>query len=247
MKNQASWRPSKYTYRRGRLIASRDTREVGLASRLSADVIASYYQRHLPAHANGKLLDLGCGKVPLYATYKDLVDECVCVDWANTAHKNEFLDQECDLTQALPFADGEFDTVILSDVLEHIPTPEQLCAEISRSLAVDGKLIMNVPFYYWLHEAPHDFYRYTEFALRRFVALAGMELVLLESTGGTPVVVADILAKNLVKIPVVGRLLASALQSVTFWFVGTRLGGKVSRATKETFPFGYFLVAVKRR
>lgn len=247
MKNQALWRPSKYTYRRGRLVASRDTREVGLASRLSADVIASCYQRHLPAHAKGRLLDLGCGKVPLYATYKSLVTECVCVDWANTAHKNEYLDQECDLTQALPFADGEFDTIILSDVLEHIPTPEHLCAEMARSLAVNGKLIMNVPFYYWLHEEPHDFYRFTEFALRRFVDLAGMELELLESTGGTPEIVADILAKNLVRVPVVGRMLASVVQSMTLWFVATRLGSKVSVATRKKFPFGYFLVAVKRK
>ena len=218
-----------------------------MASRLSADVIAGCYQRHLPAHAKGRLLDLGCGKVPLYASYQDLVTECVCVDWANTAHKNEYLDKECDLTQALPFADGEFDTIILSDVLEHIPTPEQLCAEMARSLASGGKLIMNVPFYYWLHEEPHDFYRYTEFALRRFVSLAGMELVLLESTGGTPEVLADILAKVLVRVPVIGRVLASVVQSMTLSFVGTRLGGKVSGATRKKFPFGYFLVAVKRR
>lgn len=227
-------------------MASRDTREVGLASRLSADVIADCYQRHLPEHAGGRLLDLGCGKVPLYATYKNLVADCVCVDWANTAHKNEHLDQECDLTQSLPFADGEFDTIILSDVLEHIPTPERLCGEMGRSLSANGKLIMNVPFYYWLHEEPHDYYRYTEFALRRLVDLAGMELVLLESTGGTPEVLADILAKLLVRVPLVGRLLAIAVQSMTMWFVGTRFGGNVSRATRMRVPLGYFLVAVKR-
>ena len=247
MQNQASWMPSKFVYRRGRLVASRDTREVGLASRLSVDVIASHYERHLPAHAKGRLLDLGCGKVPLYSTYKSLVADCICVDWANTAHKNQYLDRECDLTQSLPFADAEFDTILLSDVLEHIPTPEKLCMEMARSLSEGGKLILNVPFFYWLHEEPHDYYRYTEFALRRFVELAGLDLVLLESTGGTPEVLADILAKGLVHVPIVGRMLATALQSMTLWFVGTRLGGKVSEATSRKFPFGYFLVAVKRR
>lgn len=245
MRNLPSWKPSKFVYRHGRLIASRDPREVGIASRLSADLIAALYDRELPLHAKGKLLDLGCGKVPLYATYKNVVSECTCVDWANTAHKNQYLDHECDLTQPLPFADGCFDTIILSDVLEHIPTPEGLCREIARILAPRGKLILNVPFYYWLHEEPHDYYRYTQHALRRFIHLAGLELVMLEATGGSPELLADVLAKHLAHVPLVGKLLAAFVQWATLHFIGTRLGRKVSRSTSRMFPFGYFLVAEK--
>lgn len=245
MKNAAAWKPSKFVYRRGRLAASRDVCAVGVASRLSADLIASFYERELPRHARGRLLDLGCGHVPLYATYRNLVSECVCVDWAGTAHKNEFLDHECDLSQPLPFADGEFDTIVLSDVLEHIPTPEALWREMARLLAGGGKLIMNVPFFYWLHEEPHDFYRYTEFALRRFVDGAGLELVSLDATGGTPEVLADIFAKNVVRVPLLGKALAVIVQATTEWFVRTRLGARVSQSTRRRFPFGYFLVAVK--
>jgi SAM-dependent methyltransferase len=47
------------------------------------------------------------------------------------------LDFECDLTKPLPFADGEFDTIILSDVLEHVPQPERLWSEIALS-AIPG-------------------------------------------------------------------------------------------------------------
>lgn len=245
MRNAGSWKASKYVMRNGRLIASRDLREVVVGSRLSADVIAGYFQRQLPLHAKGKLLDLGCGKAPLYATYKDLVAECVSVDWANTAHKNEHLDHECDLTQPLPFYDGEFDTIILSDVLEHIPTPEALCQEIARTLAVNGKLIMNVPFLYWLHEEPHDFYRYTEFALRRFVAMAGLDLVMIESTGGSPEVMTDLFSKHVAQIPLIGSGCAALAQWLTMGFVGTRLGKRLSNATRQKFPLGYFLVATK--
>lgn len=218
-------------------------REVGLASRLSADLIAAYYGRELPLRAKGRLLDLGCGKVPLYAAYKDVVSECVCVDWENTAHKNPYLDRECDLTQPLPFSDGRFDTIVLSDVLEHIPTPEALCREISRVLAPSGTLILNVPFYYWLHEEPHDYYRYTQYALRRFIDLAGLRLVMLEATGGSPELLADVLAKNIVRVPLVGKPLAVFVQWATLRFIGTRLGRKVSRSTSRAFPFGYFLIA----
>jgi 2-polyprenyl-3-methyl-5-hydroxy-6-metoxy-1,4-benzoquinol methylase len=119
--DEALWKPSKYVRRRGRLMASRDVREVGIGSRLNADLVAAVYDRELRLHARGRLLDLGCGKVPLHDSYKDFVSGSVCVDWANTAHKNPHLDLECDLTQALPFADLEFETILLSDVLEHIP------------------------------------------------------------------------------------------------------------------------------
>jgi SAM-dependent methyltransferase len=245
VKNEATWQPSKYVVRRGRLVGSRDLREVGLGSRLMVDLIARQYERLLPLHAQGRLLDLGCGKVPLYASYRALVTSCVCVDWANTAHKNEHLDQECDLTRPLPFANAEFDTIILSDVLEHIPTPEALCQEMARSLRAQGKLIMNVPFFYWLHEEPHDFYRYTEFALRRFVESAGLVLVLLEPIGGAPEVMADIFAKHVLHVPLVGRAIASFTQWLTLRFVGSSLGRKLSRKSARKFPFGYVLVAQK--
>ena len=56
---------------------------------------------------------------------------------------------------------------------------------------------MNVPFYYWLHERPHDYYRYTEYALRRFAETAGFNFLLIKTLGGVPEIIADILAKNL--------------------------------------------------
>jgi len=51
-------------------------------------------------------------------------------------------------TKKLPFNENEFDTVILSDVLEHLPTPENIINEIYRVLAKNGKLLLNVPFLY---------------------------------------------------------------------------------------------------
>ena len=229
----------------GRLKGSRDIRDVGIASRLSADVIASAYDRSLPEFARGELLDLGCGNVPLYSTYRDLVSSVICVDWANTQHRNEFVDYECDLTSPLPFADSRFDTVILSDVLEHIPTPSLLLEEIERVLAPSGKLIMNVPFFYWLHEEPHDYYRFTSHALRRLAADAHLTILSLEPTGGTPEIVADLLAKHLAFLPFVGKSLAAVVQWATLRFVSTKTGARISHATAKRFPFGYFLVCAK--
>lgn len=246
MKNSDKWQPSKYIYKKGKLIASRDRKEVGIASRLVADTVARLYDKYLRQHASGKLLDLGCGKVPLYNAYKDYITNNICVDWENTLHKNDYLDFECDLTKDLPFENSEFDTIILSDVLEHIPQPENLWKEMARILAVNGKLIVNVPFYYCIHEQPHDYYRYTEFALRRFIDNSGLTLVQLERIGGSPEILADFLAKQVQSIPLIGVRLAILIQYLTGAFVKTAFGKRISENRSEVFPLGYFLVAEKK-
>jgi len=246
MKNADRWRPSKFVFRDGRLRASRDTREVSIGSRLAADLVAAQYGRHLEDHARGRLADLGCGKVPLYGAYRTLVSEAFCVDWQNSLHGNEYLDLACDLSAPLPLPDRVFDTVILSDVLEHLPEPQLLWQEIARILRTGGKLLLNVPFLYGLHEVPHDYCRYSEFALRRFAAGAGLEVLLLERTGGAPQVLADIAAKTLLLyFPRAGAWAADALQQAAALFARTRVGGRISAATAAQFPAGYFLVARK--
>jgi SAM-dependent methyltransferase len=245
MKNCDSWKPSKYVRKNGRLMASRDPNEVGVASRLIADRTAECYDANLKLHAKGRLLDLGCGKVPLYDAYRRYVTDNICIDWVNSAHKNNHLDFEADLTNTLPFLDGEFNTIILSDVLEHIPEPDRLCREIARVLSPEGRLIMNVPFYYWLHEQPHDYYRYTEFALRRFMERSGMRTLHLQATGGSPEILADVFAKNVKPLPIVGTPLALLSQWAVSSFTHTSVGRRISAATARSFPLGYFLVAIK--
>jgi SAM-dependent methyltransferase len=149
----------------------------------------------LRSHCRGRLLDLGCGKVPFYGLYREYVSETVCVDWGHSLHGDNHLDREGDLTEDLPFVDASFDSILLSDVLEHIPTPEQLWFEMARLLRPGGKLLLSVPFFYWLHEESYDFYRYTKYALRRFAETTGFEVVLIKELGGAPEIVVDIFSK----------------------------------------------------
>lgn len=237
--------PSKYVRKNGKLLASRDKSEVSTGSRLIADLVAEAYGNTLNEHAHGKLLDLGCGKSPLYIAYKDLVTETVCADWPSSLHENPHLDLFCDLTGKLPFESGTFDSIILSDVLEHIPNPDQLCLELARILAPSGKVFINVPFFYWLHERPHDYYRYTEFALKRFIENSDMDLVHFQAIGGSVEVMADMLAKHLQFIPIIGQPLAIATQFLARAFSKSGLGKKLSSKTSEAFPYGYFLIAQK--
>src|SRR5580658_8123234 len=50
----------------------------------------------------------------------------------------------CDLN-ALPYPDGYFRCVLLSDVIETLPDPEPALAEVARVLATGGALLCNIP------------------------------------------------------------------------------------------------------
>jgi SAM-dependent methyltransferase len=239
MRNAGAWHSTKFEFRGGRWRSARDRREVGDSSRLITDLVAGIYANHLPRHASGRLLDLGCGKVPLYGIYRSLVSEVTCVDWIAGEH----IDHQCDLSEALPFGDASYNTIILSDVLEHVPDPAKLWSEMARLLAPGGKVVMNVPFFYWLHAHPYDYYRYTQFALERFVAINGLKLILLEPLAGVVEVLVDLQSKLLAKLPIVGAPLAVLLQAIARAFGRTRLGQKVARRSARHFPLGYFLVA----
>ncbi|MCK1317387.1 MULTISPECIES: class I SAM-dependent methyltransferase [unclassified Bradyrhizobium] len=210
-----------------------------------ANLIASNFLPALKTHARGRLLDLGCGRAPLYGVYKDLVTEVTCVDWGNSLHETNYLDKEVDLTKPIDFPDSAFDTIILSDVLEHIPVPLDLCKEIARLLSPGGKLLVSVPFYYPLHEAPFDFYRYTEFALRRLMLEAKLNVIGLDPLGGSFEVIADVLSKNLLLLPVIGSSSAKLLQAISWSFAKTGLGKRLTRKTSAQFPLGYFMVATR--
>ena len=245
MKNPEQWLPSKFVYQSGRLRGSRNPAHLDIASRLVADVVASYYDQYLRIHARGNLIDLGCGNVPLYAAYKDFITQNVCVDWENSMHENPFLDNICNLNERLPFGNEEFDTILLSDVLEHIPEPEKLWREMERILKPGGNIILNVPFFYKIHEAPHDYFRYTEFALRRFAQNANMEVRVLEPIGGIIEILGDLSAKLFLKIPLAGKMLAIVTQRIFSAFTRTSPGRKVSRKTSARFPLGYFMIVTK--
>jgi SAM-dependent methyltransferase len=243
MKNEAKWKPSKYVINRGRLSATSDAHELAVGSRLMAGLIAEAYGGALGIHACGRLLDMGCGKAPLYAAYRPFVSDVQCIDWSDGPHGADYLDNECDLTGPIPYADCSFDTIILSDVLEHLPEPSNCWREMNRLLAPGGKVLLNVPFYYQVHEEPHDFYRFTEFALRRFAENSGLTVLELRPIGGASEILADVTAKLLTG----ARLMpiASAIQWAARSFGRTRWGVKVAEKTSKRFPFGYFMVALK--
>jgi SAM-dependent methyltransferase len=156
LKNTEQWKPTKFICTSSGLAAAKEDRHLARGSRFIGGLQARNYEKALRSHARGRLLDLGCGHVPLYGVYRNLVSENICVDWENTMHVNTFLDIATSLDKELPFPDASYDTVLLTDVLEHLPEPVFSMPQIARVLRRKGKAIISVPFFYWLHEVPYD-------------------------------------------------------------------------------------------
>lgn len=78
------------------------------------------------------------------------------------------VDLFCDAAD-LPFADGVFDGVVTSAVLEHVLDPRQVASEIHRVLRPGGLLYSEIPFLQQVHEGAYDFTRYTLSGHRRLL------------------------------------------------------------------------------
>lgn len=243
MRNQETWATTKFVPSRdGGWRASRDKREVNPASRVHADAFAAAYVRALKRYAGGRLLDLGCGSVPLYGAYRSLVTETTCIDWPATSHRSPHLDFEADISQPLDLPAGSFDTILLSDVLEHLPTPAATMAEMARLLAPGGHVVIGSPFLYWIHEQPHDYGRHTEFSLRRLCEEASLPVVSLEPIGSGVHVVVDLTAKILSQTRL--RALVPAEQAAGAGLVRVLPAEWLARMGR-LLPSGYLVVAAK--
>jgi SAM-dependent methyltransferase len=242
MQHPEKWTQTKFAFRNGEWRPSPLAGELAPASVVSASLALRSAVTALRAFACGHLADLGCGKVPYYGVYRDLVIEVTCVDWPGTRHAAAHIDVYLDLNDPIPLADGAFDTIFCSSVLEHIWKHETMWHEMARTMRPGGHLILTVPFIYALHEVPHDFFRWTRFALERACLENELEVIYLEPYGGGIDVLADLTVRALDAVwpwlaGVVGRAAALLLKH--------GIARRLSPRAFEALPLGYTLVARK--
>lgn len=66
----------------------------------------------------------------------------------------------------IPFRDESIPQIVCLEVLEHCHTPQNVIAECHRVLQQGGTLILTTRFIFPIHDAPHDYYRYTKYGLQ---------------------------------------------------------------------------------
>ena len=154
----------------------------------------------------------------------------------------------------LPFMDETIDVILMFDVLEHIGNDEKAIQEVSRVLKPEGRVFVQIPFMYPIHDAPYDYRRLTKFGLKGLIERNNLNI---ESFGsrGKPLETAFLLtnialAKSLLNgmnknllctvlfIPFVGII--SMILNCAGWFVSK------TSSHDDLMPFSYHLMLKKK-
>ena len=101
----------------------------------------------------------------------------------------------------LPVEDACADTLICTEVLEHVADPQQVVAELSRILRPGGHLILSIPFLIPVHGDPFDFQRFTPHGLSRLLTMHHFEVLELQPMGLFFTTISDLIRFPLSKIP----------------------------------------------
>lgn len=152
----------------------------------------------------GRILDIGCGSSRIVQTIPGVVGTDLAMRklrWLRATGRYLF---QGDMNR-LPFRDGVFDTVICSEVIEHIPKEDVRLDEIIRVISPGGLLVLGTPDYSrkrwllleWVYGKvfPNGYVeehinRYSREGLRKELTDLGLEILSYRYVGGSEVIFA---------------------------------------------------------
>lgn len=202
-------------------------------------------------YIKGYLLDAGCGEKPYSLIYEDITTKSIGVDVEYCIHDQKEVDVFASLDK-LPFQNNAFDTILCTNVLEHIAENEKAFFELSRVLKNKGYMILSVPFLYPTHEVPHDFYRYSVYGLKYQIEKNGLKIIKAIPWGGVGMMIlvyGNLFLCKFLKIRIINSL-ACFLQEGIYMiyrklFLNHLIDEGIKKKMLKTISAGYFIVAQK--
>lgn len=132
--------------------------------------------------ASGVLLDYGCGGQPYKLVFEPYITRYIGADVA--AAKGVVLDIELEVGVRAALPSESIDTILSTQVLEHIYDFQSYLTDCARLLKPSGRLIVSVPMHWRHHEVPYDYWRFTKFGLSQSLESAGFKILDLRPCGG---------------------------------------------------------------
>lgn len=77
----------------------------------------------------------------------------------------------------IPIKSGYIDSVICTQVFEHVFEPEIFLNEINRVLKKNGHLLLTLPFVWDKHKKPYDYSRYSSFGIKYLLEKKGFKII----------------------------------------------------------------------
>ncbi len=165
--------------------------------------LAEAIPKAINAHTRGgKVLDVGCGRQPFRTLLESRGLRYVGLDTQQNIDNT--VAHVCPIDGELPatlLADGPFDFILCTEVMEHVADWQSAFANFHRLLAPGGRLLITCPHFYPLHEEPYDFWRPTPYALRYFAARFGLTVVVQQQVGDGLDVLGTTLAATKFRVP----------------------------------------------
>jgi len=201
----------------------------------------------IPFLRHGSFLDVGCGMKPYESLFKSIAKSYIGIDHPITQGGSYGTLTRADIfsdAPSFPFKNETFDSVICTQVLEHVSDPSIKVNEIARVLVPGGTAVISVPFAWPLHEVPYDFYRYTEFGLKSLLENSGLKVIHHEDHGNAMEALCQITIElYIAKAGATGLAkLAMRVVSTGICFAGI-CGGKLFPS--RNFLMGFTMIAVK--
>lgn len=197
----------------------------------------------------GQLYDLGCGESPYKDFFLKYAEGYMGVDWAGSYHETK-ADIAADLNKPIPIESEVADSVVSLSVIEHLYNPQNMLSEAHRILKPGGDLVIQVPWQWRIHEAPHDYYRYTPFGLSRLLREAGFNDIEIEAQSGfftTMVMKFNYFSARFIRGPRPIRWIVK-LGLIPFWYLLQLSAPLLDKADRswDLETSGYFITAKKR-
>jgi SAM-dependent methyltransferase len=196
-----------------------------LSAKLTRITLDTFIERHASSR---RTLDIGAQNGP-YAAY---FSHRIALDVQRGIGIQVIGD-----AQALGIRDGSFDVVLCTEVLEHLPEPQRAIDEMFRVLVPGGQLLLTTRFLFPIHDAPHDYFRFTKYGLRYL--LRRFEIIELEEETDAVGSIAVLLqrlgmqAQTLHRTPLRGVWLVAAQAVRPFSFLITQEYGDSRRLRQE--------------
>jgi len=132
-----------------------------------------------------RVLDAGAGNCPFepFFRHTDYIPIDFCRAEKQREHGYGDMVAYSDLSN-IPFRSGSFDMILCTQVLEHMPEPENTLREFYRLIKPGGDLFLTVPQSQWEHLQPYDYFRFTSFGMQYLFEKTGFETRFVEPKGG---------------------------------------------------------------